>query len=877
MSDTLPLNDDFYEPLSERELEILSCLDEGLTNQAIATRLHLAIKTVKWYNTQIYARLNVRGRKTAVMRAKQLGLLNDGNRTGRHNLPAETKLFIGRKRELNEITQLLESEKVRLITILAPGGMGKTQLAMAAARQQLSNYVDGIFFVSLSALKIHTHLAIAIATTLDLQFQAAHDPTLQLLDFLRDKQMLLILDNFEHLLEGAALATEILEASASTKILVTSREKLSIQSEYVYDIHGMERKAWTTVNDALGYESVQLFLQSTQVARTEFVLDSHDVPHLSRICQLIDGMPLGLVLSAAWIDVLSLAEIADEIQRGFDFLAVEMRDLPHRHWSIRAVFDPTWERLTDHEKSVFMKFSIFRGGCTREAAQSITEATLHDLQALINKALLIRTPEGRYEIHELIRQYAKDKLIASDEEGQVRDNHCAYYLGQVADCEEHIWASTQRDVLSAIEIDIENVRSAWKWAYTHEKLQLIHSAIYSLYWVYWLNSRYDEAALMFHEAANNLKKDQPTQHRRLVVLLLWTYEVICHCWRYKRDIFLPQLVDLVSQLRVLTVGRDLALPLTYIIMFGGLPDFDEAKAAGLEVLQNRRLSDNPLLVAASKVILGGMVYLRHGRIKTGKHYLHEAMTSFEALNSPMGITFTSELLGRIAEQEKDFQLASNYYLVLTNGWKSLNGKSGAAGGLISLGYTMQCQGQYDEAKKYYRESMKINKTLGLANKVVENFIWRGYNNWQRENYDTASRELDISIALARELNVKRILADALNKIGHLATSTGLLPQAKEYYIEAFQLSYTEDLPIWILLESVSGLANLRGQAGYVSLAQEWLSLVYHHPQILETGKTLVLYFLDGLLLQCLPADNRFSLDSDNLLDLASVQHNLLAD
>src|SRR5579859_3548165 len=183
-----------------------------------------------------------------------------------------------------------------------------------------------------------------------------------------------------------------------------------------------------TPQDAFEYGAIKLFMRSAQRVQPEVSFQHNDLAHVTRICQLVQGMPLGILLAAAWVGTLSLAEIADEIGQTLDFLETAMRDMPVRHRSIRAVFDTSWNRLSDSERAVFMKLSVFRGGFTREAAQIVTGAPLRTLAALINKSMLRRDPTGRYDIHELLRQYAGQALDASPQDcTQTRDQHYRYY------------------------------------------------------------------------------------------------------------------------------------------------------------------------------------------------------------------------------------------------------------------------------------------------------------------------------------------------------------------------------------------------------------------------------------------------------------------
>jgi predicted ATPase/predicted Ser/Thr protein kinase len=327
------------------------------------------------------------------------------------NLPVQTTPFVGREAELAELAKLLDDPKIRLITILAPGGMGKTRLSLAAAEKQLGKFTDGVYFVELAPLADSTNIISAIAEATGFQFRGQGTPKEQLLALLRDRNLLLVMDNYEHLLDGASLVTAILNTAADVQILATSRKSLGQPGEAVFHLVGMDFPHWEVFEDALGYAAVKLFMNSAQRAQPAFELTSDNINSVTLICRLVDGMPLGIVLAASWLAMLLPQEIANEIQQGIDFLADGIGQFPERQQSIHAVFDYSWRQMTEVEQNIFSKLSVFRGGFTRKAGQAITEASLQVLMTLVHKSLLRRNADsGRYEIHELLRQYGEEKL-----------------------------------------------------------------------------------------------------------------------------------------------------------------------------------------------------------------------------------------------------------------------------------------------------------------------------------------------------------------------------------------------------------------------------------------------------------------------------------
>lgn len=490
--------------LTSREREILDLMVKGLSSREIAVQLILTYETVRWYNKQIYAKLDVHSRKEAIRKAQALGI-GSAEQTltrTRHNLPADSTPFVGREDEIAEIGDLLRGAANRLITIIAPGGMGKTRLALIIARQRIgAQFPAGVYFVPLVALADPASIVTAIAEATDYQFQQdKRSPKRQILDYLSEKRMLLVLDNFEHLRSGAAIIVDILEAAPKVKIIVTSRERLNLSSATVYNLQGLAYSQSSLFANVLDYDASQLFIESARRKKLDFEPRDKDLSLVAQICQMVEGMPLAIILAATWVEVLSLREIAGEIQQSVDFLAVEMGDIPRRQWSIRAVFEPTWNRLNEEQRRTFMKLAVFRGGCTREAAQSVTDGDLRDLQLLIDKSLLQLTYAGRYEVHELLRQYAEEHLKKSQMFLVTRTAHSHYYGRFTQEQEQNIKGRDQLSGLNALETDFENVQAAWRWAVSQDIPEILDKMMEGFFWYCTFRGRLDEGGELFQQA-----------------------------------------------------------------------------------------------------------------------------------------------------------------------------------------------------------------------------------------------------------------------------------------------------------------------------------------------------------------------------------------
>ncbi len=385
--------------------------------------------------------------------------------------PISSADFVGRSTELAEITGLLSDPACRLLTLVGPGGIGKTRLALEAARQL--PLPENTHFVALQPLASAEFIVSAIADSVGFQFYSGSDPKQQLLDYLREKSWLLLLDNFEHLLDGATLLSEILANATGIRILVTSRERLNLVEEWVLEVGGLAYPISANDSQAGRYSAVELFALRAQRVNVGFVLNEAQRPAVVRICRLVGGMPLGIELAASWTRALSCEAIADEIERSLDILETPARNVEPRHRTMRAAFAPTWNRLSDEERAVFMKLSVFRGGCTREAAEQVAGASLRILSTLVDQSLLRVDANGRYDIHELLRQYAQEKLLDSGELETTMQAHLDYFLKFAEQVEAHNFGREQIFWYDRVEVELDNLRMALSWSLeTETSLQL---------------------------------------------------------------------------------------------------------------------------------------------------------------------------------------------------------------------------------------------------------------------------------------------------------------------------------------------------------------------------------------------------------------------
>jgi predicted ATPase/DNA-binding SARP family transcriptional activator len=411
------------------------------------------------------------------------------------NLPVQSTPFIGRESELAEIQAKLKQDECRLLTLLGPGGSGKTRLAIEAAGQLLDDFKHGVLFVNLAPLQEPDRIVSTIATVLRFSFYEEGTPEAQLMDYLRNKGMLLILDNFEHLLAGARFVNQIINIAPDIKILATSRTSLAVTSEHIYPVMGMaypeSPEPLKTVSEH--YSAVRLFESTAKRRQPAFEMTDDNLSDVIQVCALLEGMPLGIVMAASWVRMLSPAEIAEEIARDLAFLETDMQDLPRRQRSLRSVFNHSWQLLSDGQRDTMRALSVFRGGFTRDSAQRVAGASMLDLMGLTDQSMLYRTACGRYEIHELLRQYAAKQLeMVPHIENQILDKHSDFFCQALADWQNDLEGPRQGKALKEMTEEINNIQAAWERAVEQVKIRKLFPAILSLCYYYLLHLQYLE-------------------------------------------------------------------------------------------------------------------------------------------------------------------------------------------------------------------------------------------------------------------------------------------------------------------------------------------------------------------------------------------------
>jgi predicted ATPase/DNA-binding CsgD family transcriptional regulator/Tfp pilus assembly protein PilF len=899
-------NDDQFslaQPLTEREQEVLTRISDGLTNRQIAEQLTVTLNTVKWYIRQVYNKLGVNSREEAVERGRQLGLLAS---TGRppHNLPLPPTPFIGREPELAALASYLTDPATHLITISAIGGMGKTRLALAAAQAQVNSqqrphpFPHGVYFVSLADLESAERLVPAMAAAIGFGFNEGSEPETQLLRYLSQKGMFLVLDNFDQVTAGVNLVNEILQTAPAVKLLVTSRTRLNLQGEQLFPISGLdfpdeERAAdKISLKQLAGYSAIQLFRQCARRSQPDFTLTTANRSDIVAICRLVQGMPLGIVLAAAWLGTLSLPEIAAEMGQDLDFLASDMLDMPGRQRSLGSAFDHSWCMLSRQEQAVFACLSVFRGGFSREAAQAVAGASLRDLQTLLNKSLLYRSPAGRYEIHKLLQQFAAEKLdslLAVDtaavshnaKETQpvsqivsgVYGRHSAYFAAYLQEQGAKWRATWQFETFKAITQEIDNIRQAWSRAVAEPEPALVQKMAAELFWYYDRQSQFNEGRELFRLAIDRFcPSRQPATSWQAGLLLKWArFLTRLADYETARSVF----VEATRFSRQSQEKAELALALNF---WGDLERlcgvYDVARSLLEESLQLYREADDSFDLARVLNHLA-MVIQRQGEYALSLDYANESLTLCQLAGDQWGIAAAFYSLGYATYELGDYAGAEAFYGQSLALRRDLGDSWGTAAVYNNLGIIYYDNGDYDQAEESWRQCLAIRQELGDARGTAVIFnnlgliagvrqeyhqaeqyyrqslhLCRQMDNRQGESialnnlgeiaaaqgrYEQAYEYHQESLAVAREIAYTRSIIFALDFLGQVATRLSRLEEAQAYYLEALQLAW-DSQALARVLQAVYGLAAVFCRSNQTENAAALLALVASHPSTEETTR-----------------------------------------
>jgi len=737
------------------------------------------------------------------------------------NLPTPPTPLIGREPELAALARLLRDPRCQLLSLVGPGGIGKTRLAIQVASTHRELFSDGVCFAPLVSTSSPEFILPAVADALGFAFSGPVDLKTQLLNYLREKCLLLVLDNLEHLLEGSQLLAELLQQAPRVKLLVTSRERLNLQGEWLFDLHGLPVPPLDQAVAMEKYSAVALFVHSAQRAQMGFELTVEERPWVAHICRLVEGMPLALELAATWVRTLSPAEIATEIERNLDFLSASARDLPERHRSMRAVFDSSWQMLSAEEQRALCWLSVFRGGFLREAAEQVAGASLSLLSSLVTRSLVRRTAAGRYDLHELVRQYAHERLVLSTELQVVRDEHMHFFLKLAEAAELLLRGAEQLAWLDRLENEHENLRVALEWSLrdqaldAQESLQLT-GALY-LFWkrrAHWSEGRDWLKRALAQSADSQVTRERVKALNAAVLLAADQADT-------KPALQLAQ--ENLRLSRELGDAGSIASSLNSLgFLLWKRKDFARARTSCEKALRLRRDLGDRFAVADSLHNLSHIA-INQSDYEAAQIYCSEAATIYRELGDEIGLDDALGDLGLVAYLRNDHTAARPYLEESLARFRRAASVPGIVSALNRLGDLARCQGDYAQAEMLYSECLALYRGMGDKDEFPSLLHNLAYAVHHRGDSVQATNLFKEGLGIQHEMGNQAGIAECLAGIASVVTVQGQAHQGAQLLSAAEALREASGATWWPAdrIEYEHSLALLHQSLGEAALAAAW--------------------------------------------------------
>ncbi len=686
----------------------------------------------------------------------------------RTQLPARPTAFIGRTQELQDIIQCITGSACRLLNLVGVGGIGKTRLAIEAANAVSDQFPNGVFWVNLEPIQTADLLIGAIADALAFPLAGQSDPEAQLHRYLHNKALLLVLDNFEQLLPAADRLVGILHETSAVKLLVTSREVINLREEWLYPLDGLafprpeqmqkDSAQWANIEN---YSAVQLFVERARQLQPAFAPASN-FESIVHICQVTEGIPLALELAASWIKTLACHEIAAEIDNGLAILSTRLRNLPERHRTMHAVFDQSWRRLGADEQRLFQRLSVFRGGFRREAAQQVAGATLPMLAMLVDHSLLKQDGDGRYQIHELLRQYGEERMSESAVDRlALQERHALHYTEFLNNLLSQLIGGDELGSLAVSRPELGNLRVAWHWAIAHEKTDAIRKSAAALHWMCQLQSRFLDGFTMLTEAERHLSSIAEGDNIAAALLELWLYgawltlrlgrleeaeAAVNQCLQLEATHHLAPLPSwannpllILSLIRIIRGDSARAEQLAHDIYHAdraqaqvwNLPcacfalaqaqlaqgKMEEARQAATEAVQLCQQYGMQWFLAYCLNTLGEIALLRGDNGAARQHY-QAAYAIRQQFGDPEGMGVALNHLGEVALREAKPAAAQAHFEASLALYAEINDLGGLATVHKGLGQVAFLHGDFDRARQHYQQALQIAVSIDYTSLLV---------------------------------------------------------------------------------------------------------------------------------------------------------------
>jgi predicted ATPase/class 3 adenylate cyclase len=641
----------------------------------------------------------------------------------RNNLPTSPTPLVGREQQVAEARALLLQYETRLLTLTGPGGIGKTRLGLQVAAELLDTFADGVFVAALAAASDPGLVAPAIAQALGLRESGGRTPEESLRAYLAEKRLLLLLDNFEQVLDAAELVAGLLAASRELKVLVTSREALRLRGEQEYPVPPLELPEGRAAVDratASRCAAVALFVQRAHAARPDFELTDANTPAVVEICRRLDGLPLAIELAAAHVRILSPQTMVPRLASRLSLLTGGPRDLPARQRTLRSAIEWSYELLPAEEQALFRRLAVFAGGWTLDAAEDIGSpagqegrdpiSILDGLESLVAKSLVRRREgddgEPRFRMLETIAEYGVEQLAASGEVTEVRQAHAAYYVRLAEEAERRLTGSEQRIWLERLEHEHDNLRAALAWARDSDD-NALGLRLAAALWRFWYTHGY------------------LTEGRH------WL-----DCW-LRRGAQAREAGDSAARAKALLGAATLA---------SIQDDPDSARALAEESLAlSRERGDGNAVAGALNAL--GLMALQQGDVERASVLFEQGVAASRETHDPWIIARALNSLGQSAYVQADYERAATLFSEALELMRRVGSKSHVAITLLLLGHVRREQGAYDQATALYREALALSLDLGDKLRVARGLEAMATVVWVEGQPDRAARLLGSAAAL----------------------------------------------------------------------------------------------------------------------------------
>jgi DNA-binding SARP family transcriptional activator/predicted ATPase len=752
------------------------------------------------------------------------------------DFPSFTPTFLGRETELHKLAELIQDPNNRLITLVGSGGAGKTRLAAQFADQNARLFSEGAFFISLAAVQDPAHIPIILAQALKFSFYGPRDHTEQLCDYLYRMQILLVFDNFEHLsFEGGKFLAHLLNKTRNLKIIITTRERLNLIAETIMEVHGLPVPPLENLENAENYSSIRLFFQNAKRIDPGFNLEN-TYNEVIRICQLVNGLPLGIILASSWVRVYKCSQIVDEIEKNIDFLAVSAPDLAPRHRSLRAVFDSSWELLSEEERLILRRLSIFRSAFTIQAAQEICGASPKILAAFHDKSLLY-FQNHRYEMLETFHYYIFEKLKEFHNDyvaAQIK--FCDYYARYCAQKNLELNTSSQRRALDEMISEFKNIQTSWHWMIESSRWDLIDKVKQPLLTFHIMSSYLILGREFFHLAQSKLESlNDPSM--RLVETTMKQYVA----WMTIKIGFISEgLQDLEECLEVFhsyNSSWNIVMSLMFMAEANrNLGDFSIGKTHIENALRLISEIDIPksnysIAISANCQTILGLLLIEMGDFDQARIYLQASLVVHLNIGTHYGSISPLQGLAKIAYFQGDYLKAKELYLQALETATKIYEHHGMA--VIHNNLANVYESLANPSESYHHVVTALNLIKGTGDRRLTAIFLSSLAYHQLrylQHPSDAIRTYHESIEIFSTLGDLRGVAYSYYDISKAYLQVGLIIEAREYCMKSLTTAMTLDR-IPLVLHSLHGFAHLYANTNRLEEALRLCNLIENHPQV----------------------------------------------